>query len=126
MLNLIILQGRLTADAELKTSLNGKSFVNFNIAVNRYVKDKDHPEADFFTIIAWEKTAEFIEKYFKKGDQIIVQGQVRTGTYEDKDGIKRKKFEVLARQVDFAGSKREDSKSGDKLSEEFDDDDLPF
>jgi single-strand DNA-binding protein len=125
MLNLIILQGRLVADVELKTSLNGKSFVNFNIAVNRYVKDKDHPEADFFTIVAWEKTAEFINQYFAKGDQIIIEGSVRTGTYEDKEGIKRKKFEVLARQVDFAGTKKKEDENG-KEADEFDEEDLPF
>jgi single-strand DNA-binding protein len=84
VLNLIVLIGRLTAEPELKQTQNFKSFVRFNIAVNRYVKDKNHPEADYFTIVAWEKTAEFVCKYFGKGDAIIIEGSVRTGDYEDK------------------------------------------
>ncbi|MDR1240296.1 MAG: single-stranded DNA-binding protein [Oscillospiraceae bacterium] len=107
MLNFIVLMGRLTADTELKQTQNFKSFVRFNIAVNRYTKDKDHPEADFFKIVAWEKNAEFICKYFSKGDPIIIEGSVRTGSFTDDEGIKRKTFEVWARGVNFACSKKD-------------------
>jgi single-strand DNA-binding protein len=135
--------GRLTADPELKQTQNFKSFVRFNIAVNRYVKDKDHntkqdskpnhPEADFFTIIAWEKTAEFVCKYFGKGDVIVIEGSVRTGNYEDKEGVKRKSFEIWARQVNFAGSKKKEANETNEANGakeigagDSDDDELPF
>jgi single-strand DNA-binding protein len=119
--------GRLTAEPELKQTQNFKSFVRFNIAVNRYAKDKDHPEADFFTIIAWEKTAEFVCKHFGKGDTIIIEGSVRTGNYEDKEGVKRKSFDVWAKQVNFAGSKNKEANETNKAEESLTfDDDLPF
>jgi single-strand DNA-binding protein len=116
MVNLVVLMGRLTAEPELKQTQNFKNFVRFNIAVNRYVKDKDHPEADFFTIIAWEKTAEFVCKHFGKGDAIIIEGTVQTRNYEDKEGVKRKSFEILARQVNFAGSKKKETSEAEDLS----------
>jgi single-strand DNA-binding protein len=106
MLNSIILHGRLTKDTELKTTQSGKSIIHFDIAVNRYVKDKDHPECDYFRVCAFEKTAEFVSQYFIKGNQIIVEGSVRTGSYTDIEGVKRKSFDVLARQVHFAGGKK--------------------
>jgi single-strand DNA-binding protein len=123
MLNLIVLMGRLTAEPELKQTQNFKSFVRFNIAVNRYVKDKDHPEADFFTIVAWEKTAEFVCNHFRKGDAIIVEGSVRTGNYTDNEGVKRKSFEIWASKIDFAGSKKKET---NEAEESLIDDDLPF
>ncbi|GMB10613.1 MAG: single-stranded DNA-binding protein [Candidatus Improbicoccus devescovinae] len=127
MFNLIVLMGRLTVDPELKTSQNDKNFVRFNLAVNRYVKDKDHPEADFFKIVAWEKTAEFICNYFNKGDTIVIQGSVKTGTFTDDEGIKRKTFDVLANKVDFAGSKKDkpETLQTDRFGD-LTDDDLPF
>jgi single-strand DNA-binding protein len=114
--------GRLTAEPELKTTQNQKSFVRFNIAVNRYTKDKDHPESDFFTIIAWEKTAEFICNHFRKGDAIIIEGNVRTGNYTDNEGVKRKSFDVWANKVNFAGSKKKETNEAEEVIE----DDLPF
>ncbi|GMB10610.1 MAG: single-stranded DNA-binding protein [Candidatus Improbicoccus devescovinae] len=106
MFNLIVLMGRLTVDPELKTFQNDKNFVRFNLSVNRYVKDKEHPEADFFRIVAWEKTAEFICNYFNKGDTIVIQGTVKTDSFTDDEGVKRKTFDVLANKVDVAGSKK--------------------
>jgi single-strand DNA-binding protein len=99
--------GRLTAEPELKQTQNDKSYVKFNIAVNRFAKDKDHPESDFFKIVAWEKTAEFICKYFTKGDPIVVEGSVRTRSFTDDEGVKRKTFEIWARQVNFSISKKD-------------------
>jgi single-strand DNA-binding protein len=103
--------------------------VRFNIAVNRYVKDKDHPEADYFMIIAWEKTAEFICNHFGKGDAIIIEGNVKTGNYEDKEGVKRKSFDILARQVYFAEKKKKEDENGtakENRKINFEDDDHPF
>ncbi|MDR2074010.1 MAG: single-stranded DNA-binding protein [Oscillospiraceae bacterium] len=124
MLNIIILQGRLTKNLELKQTQSDKAIVRFDIAVNKYTP-KEHPEADFFTIVAWEQTAEFICKYFKKGDLILIQGQVRTGKYTDDNGITRKTFEVWAKKVDFCGSKKGGTDNGEETNV-LDDDELPF
>ncbi|GMB10590.1 MAG: single-stranded DNA-binding protein [Candidatus Improbicoccus devescovinae] len=111
MLNSIVLMGRLTADPELKKPQNDKYFVKFNIAVNRYSKDKEHSGANFFKVVAWEKTAEFICNYFAKGDPIVVEGNVKTGSFTDDEGVKKKTFEVWVRQVNFSVSKKIDGNS---------------
>lgn len=132
MFNLVILSGRLTADAELKTTQNGISVTSFNIAVNRPKKDEEQL-TDFINIVAWQNTAEFVTKYFKKGSLIGVEGSIRTRKYEDRDGNKRTVFEVIANQVHFLESKR----NGDNISERQDtntgdfadigtDEDVPF
>lgn len=97
-MNFVLLMGRFVADPELKKTTSGKSVCTFTLAVD---KGKDRG-ADFIDTVAWEKTAEFICKYFKKGDPIIIDGAVNTRTYEDKDGKKRKVTEVTAKNVEFA------------------------
>ena len=107
-MNFVLLMGRFVADPELKKTtrdepdydklMNGKSVCAFTLAVD---KGKDRG-ADFIDTVAWEKTAEFICKYFKKGDPIIIDGAINTRTYEDKDGKKRKVTEVTAKNVEFA------------------------
>lgn len=107
MINNAILMGRLVADPDMRVTTNNKSVVNFRIAVDRaYSKNK---EADFITIVAWEKTADFIYKYFHKGDMIAIQGSIQTRNYEDNNGNKRTAFEVVATEVSFCGSKNETS-----------------
>lgn len=109
MLNNVILMGRLVADPELRTTSTNKSVANFRIAVDRgYSKDK---QADFITIVAWENTADFISKYFHKGDMIALRGEIQTRSYEDNNGNKRTAFEVLAREVSFCGGKSEGNNS---------------
>ena len=98
-MNKVYLIGRLCADPELKMTNGGKSVTTFTIAVNRQGQKS---ESDFPDCVAWEKTAEFICKYFKKGDPIVIEGAVNTRTYEDKDGKKRKVTEVTAKNVEFA------------------------
>ena len=132
MLNNVILMGRLVADPELRTTSTGKSVANFRIAVDRgYSKDK---QADFITIVAWENTADFISKYFHKGDMIALRGEIQTRSYEDNNGNKRTAFEVLAREVSFCGGKNEGSgsekpnysSSAPGFEEIGDDEELPF
>ena len=108
-LNNVVIVGRLTKDVELKQA--GESTVaNFTLAVDKpYNKDKEHPEANWIDCVAWNKTAEFISKYFTKGKKIGVTGSLQTRTYEDKDTKKKIKVtEVMVSTADFIESKGDD------------------
>lgn len=130
MLNTIILQGRLTKDAEIRYTNSQKAVASFTVAVDRG-KDKG---ADFINCVAWENTALFIEKYFRKGDMILIEGRLQQRNYEDKDGNKRTLYEVVVGSVNFCGSKsksgeasHDDASAGQTFKELTDDDgDLPF
>ena len=100
--NKVILIGNITKDLELNQTPNGVSVCSFNIAVNRKI-NKD--EVDFITIVAWRQQAEFVCKYFKKGQAILVCGQIQTRSYTDKQGNKRTAVEVVADEVSFVGNK---------------------
>lgn len=106
MFNLVVLTGRLTSDPELKTTQSGVSVVSFCIAVQRQYKSGEEPITDFINITAWRHTAEFVGKYFKKGNMIGIEGSIQTRKYTDKDGNNRVAFEVLAGNVQFVESKR--------------------
>lgn len=101
MFNLVILTGRLTADPELKTTPSGVSVTSFSIAVNRRHRTGEETQTDFINIVAWRQTAEFITKYFKKGEMIGVEGAIQTRKYTDKEGNNRTAFEVVANNVQF-------------------------
>lgn len=105
--NTVILSGRLTADPELKTTQSGLSVTSFNIAVDRRVKSGEEKKADFITIVAWRNTAEFITKYFRKGNLIGIEGSIQTRKYTDKDGNNRTAFEIVANNVQFIESKKD-------------------
>lgn len=107
MLNVAVLTGRLCADPELRKTQSGVSVVSFCIAVDRRYKSGEDRQADFINVTAWRSTAEFVDRYFRKGDMIALQGSIQTRKYQDKDGNNRTAVEVLAEQVNFAGSKRE-------------------
>ncbi len=110
MLNVAILMGRLVADPEIRHTPNDVAVTTFTIAVDRsYVKSGAERQADFIDIVAWRATAEFVCKYFRKGQMIAVQGSIQTRSYTDKDGNKRKAFEIVADNVHFADSKRDSS-----------------
>ena len=107
MLNCAVVMGRLVADPEVRQTPSGVSVCRFTVAVDRsYVKQGEQRQADFIDILAWRQTAEFVGKYFQKGSMIAVQGSIQTGSYE-KDGIKRRTFEIVADNVSFCGSKSE-------------------
>lgn len=101
--------GRLTRDVELKqTQTNNTAVANFTLAVNRrFVKEGEERQADFINITAWGKTAEFVSKYFKKGQQVSVIGRIQTRTWDDDQGQKHYVTEVVAEEVYFADSKRD-------------------
>ncbi len=106
-MNNVQLIGRLTADPELRHTQSGTACTRFNIAVDRRVKQGEEKQADFITIVAWQQRAEFICKYFSKGQKIALTGSIRTGSYTDRDGNKRNTFEVWAENVEFCESKAE-------------------
>ena len=110
-MNKVCLIGRLTKDPEVRyTQTNNTLVVNFNLAVNRrFVKEGDLITADFIPIIAWAKTGEFCNKYFKKGQQVGITGRIQTRTWDDDEGQKHFATEVIAEEVYFADSKRENS-----------------
>ncbi|MDR0738984.1 MAG: single-stranded DNA-binding protein [Oscillospiraceae bacterium] len=107
MLNVIALMGRLTSNPELRHTPNDIAVTSFTLAVERsYVRQGGERETDFIDVIAWRKTAEFVCKYFLKGQLMAVQGFLQTRSYQDRDGNKRKAFEVIADNVHFAESKK--------------------
>ncbi len=113
MLNTAILMGRLVADPELRHTPNNVAVTSFTIAVDRsYVKAGTERQADFIDIVAWRNTAEFVCRYFRKGQMIALQGSIQTRSYTDSQGIKRKAFEIVAENVHFADSKRDGNSSG--------------
>ena len=125
--NKAVLMGRLTADPELRYTGNGTAVTSFTIAVDR-THSKENA-ADFIEIVAWRKTAEFISQNFHKGKEILVEGEIQSRTWTDKEGNKRKAVEVNAQEVRFVG-KRENRDEIDNSPgyEPFggSDSDLPF
>ena len=106
MLNVIALMGRLVADPELRHTPNGIATCTFRIAVDRnFVRAGEERKADFIDIVAWRQSAEFVCKYFHKGNMIAVNGSLQTRNYEDKNGNKRTAYEVVADNIHFAESK---------------------
>lgn len=109
-MNLVVLMGRLTKDPEVRYTQGEKpmAIARFTLAVDREVKrDNAQATADFVSCIAFDKTAEFIEKYFKKGRKIAVVGRIQTGSYTNKDGAKVYTTDVVVGKVEFADSKPE-------------------
>ena len=143
MLNSAIIMGRLTTDPELRTTSSNISFVRFSVAVDRaYQKQGTERQTDFINVVAWRQTADFVSRYFRKGQMIAVQGSIQTGSYE-KDGVRRQTFEIVADNVSFCGSKAESGTTGgytapaapapsfasaseSDFEEITEDDDLPF
>ena len=114
MLNVVVLTGRLTADPELKTTQSGVSVCSFCIAVERRYKSGEDRVSDFINIVSWRSSAEFVSKYFKKGQMIAIEGSIQTRKYQDNDGNNRTAFEVLANNVQFADfGKRENKQNAD-------------
>ena len=117
--------GRLTADPELRQTQNGTSVTSFTVAVDRRFQRE---QTDFINVVAWKQTAEFVEKYFKKGAMIALRGSIQQRNYEDKNGNKRTAFEVIADEVSFCGSKADkpQTPNNDDFEEIPISDDLPF
>lgn len=105
--NKVILMGRLTADPEAKQTQSGVAVTSFTLAVDRKGKTGDDKQCDFITIVAWRQTAEFICKYFKKGQAMLVCGELQTRSWQDNNGNKRSATEVVASEATFCESKKD-------------------
>lgn len=106
MLNVIAIMGRLSRDPELRQTTTGKNVASFTIACSRGRKDANGKDlVDWIPVVAWEHTAEFVCKYFEKGSLIAIDGRLQSRTYKDRDGNNRAAIEIVANNVNFAGSK---------------------
>lgn len=130
MFNKVILAGNIASDVELKKTPNGFSVLSFSIAVN----DNGKENVNFFSVTCWRQTAEFVSRWFKKGDSILVCGKLNNRKWEDRQGNKRTTTEIVADEVSFAGRKEKndslptygdikDTKGFEELGSE---DELPF
>lgn len=105
--------GRLTADPELRYTQSNLPVTSFTLAVERsYSKSGTERVTDFIDIVAWRSTAEFVSRYFHKGQLVAVQGSIQVRPYTDKDGNKRRAFEIVADQVHFAEPKKDNYGGG--------------
>lgn len=104
-MNSVQLVGRFTADPDVRYTNGGATVARFRIAVDRRFKQEGQQEADFISCVAFGKTAEFIEKYFHKGQRIGLNGRIQTGSYSDKDGKTVYTTDVVAENVEFVESK---------------------
>lgn len=120
MLNQVIIMGRLTRDPESRTTQSGEDVTSFSVACER---DTAKRETDFIDIVAWRKTAEFVQRYFRKGDMIAVSGRLQIREWTDKAGAKRRNAEVVADHAYFAASKRQESADFSPLP---DSEEVPF
>ena len=117
MINNVVEMGRLTANPELKQTPNGNSVVNFTLAVDRsYCKAGTQRQCDFLDCVAWKGLAEFISKYFSKGQLIAITGSLQTRSYTDKGGNKRKAVEILVDSANFCESKKSSDGGSDSAN----------
>lgn len=108
MLNTAIIMGRLTRDPELRRTQSGKPVAGFTVAVDRdFAPEGQEKETDFIDCVAWNGTAEFVQKYFAKGSMIVVRGRLQIRGWTDKDGNKRRTAEIIADNVYFGESKKQ-------------------
>ena len=129
-MNKTILMGRLTKDPDTRyTQTTNTQVTSFTLAVNRRFAKEGEQQADFINIVAWSKTAEFVSKYFKKGQQVGIIGRIQTRNYDDDKGVKHYITEVIAEEVYFADSKKEGQADTEIVTAndfEVSSDDLPF
>lgn len=139
-MNKVVLMGRLTRSPEVRYSQGAEpvAVARYTLAVNRRFKRKDEPEADFIPCVAFGKSGEFAEKYFKKGQMVSIVGRLQVRSWEDNEGKKRWTTEVIVEEPYFAESKKNSNAAAPKeggqapadgfypIDESVEDDDLPF
>lgn len=130
MINAAVIMGRLVADPELRATQNGTNVTSFTVAVQRsFAASNGEKQTDFINVIAWRSQAEFVAKYFKKGQLIALRGSIQTRKYEDKAGQKRSAFEIVANEVSFCGDYQGQSTPNETspfADVSANDEDLPF
>ena len=104
-MNKVIIIGRLVRDPEVRYTASNMCCASFSVAIDRRFKQDGQPTADFPRVIAWAKTAEFIEKYFSQGMKIALEGRIQTGSYKNKDGNTVYTTDIVAEAVEFVESK---------------------
>lgn len=138
-MNKIVITGRTTADCELKQTTSGTSVTSFSVAVKRTFKNANGEyESDFFECVAYNKTAETISRYVKKGDLIGIEGRLQKRSYTNRDDRKVYVTEIIVENIEFLQSKKQDEQTAPSFAEtdpfkgarleeiNDDDDDLPF
>lgn len=127
MLNKVFAMGRITRDLELRHTQSGVPVTSFSIACDRDFKSQTgEKETDFFDVVAWRNTAEFVCKHFDKGRMAVVEGKLQTRSYKDKDGNNRRMVEIVADNIYFGDSKPTSAPADVELEELEDDETLPF
>ena len=122
MLNKIILMGRLTKDPEIRHTKNDTPVAGFSLAVERdYSKKGEAREVDFFDIVAWKGQAEFVSKYFTKGQLVCVEGRLQRRSWIDNDNKTRYAYEVIAGSIHFAGFNKNNGQSNEQEFDPFED-----
>ena len=129
-MNIIAIKGRLVRDPEIRQTQSGVSVTNITVAVDRSYSAGGEKQTDFFDCVFWRQGAEFVSKYFKKGKEIIVTGEMQSRKWQDKEGNNRISWEIQNARAEFCGGKSDNSAHDDPVSDfhEIDDTDssLPF
>ena len=106
MLNVVVLMGRLVADPQLRQTTTGKNVASFRVACDRGRRDANgQNQADFFDVVAWDRSAEFVCRYFQKGSMIAIDGRLQSRNYQDKSGNNRTAIEIVASNINFVTPK---------------------
>ena len=121
MLNRIVIMGRLTRDPELRRTQSGVAVTTITVAVDRDYQSRDAQEkqTDFIDVVAWRSTAEFVSKYFHKGDMILVGGRMQSRKYTGNDGIERRIWELAVDNTYFGGSKKDSGGGGGQSAADY-------
>lgn len=126
-MNICILHGRLARDPDVRTTQSGRQVAHFTVAVDRPKTKDGQQSADFIQCVAWEKTAEMIDRYFHKGKEIALEGRVSTRSYDGQDGAKKYVTEITVSRVEFCGKKDDGgSAAGEPQGEYAREEDIPF
>lgn len=129
-MNIIAIKGRLVRDPEIRQTQSGVSVTNITVAVDRSYSAGGEKQTDFFDCVFWRQGAEFVSKYFKKGKEIIVTGEMQSRKWQDKDGNNRISWEIQNAHAEFCGGKGENSAPNETVRDfavlDNSTDDLPF
>ncbi len=133
-MNKVILTGRLTKDPDIRYTTSDKSVASFSLAVDRRHSSEQGPTVDFIPCIAWTKLADWAGNYLSKGSKILIEGRLQVRSYDAQDGSKRYVTEVIASEIEFAESKKDEEARGGRApnnpggfgGQPVSDDDIPF
>lgn len=120
MLNLVAIMGRLVADPQMRQTNTGKNVASIRVAVDRsFSSSTGQRQADFFDVVVWDRSAEFVCKYFQKGSMIAIDGRLQSRQYQDKTGANRTAIEIVAQNINFCGSKGGDGSNSSAPSQNY-------